>query len=357
MLGSPSWQDGSSAPAPGGCQSAGYMLVMLCQLPAWVPKQSTFPKAVSQFLSQQTGTEASSCHHCRAKPAGPWHPQPPLTQHKPLLSAPGIPAGSTCSSAALSQTQPSESRGQRPHWGPSQRTFQSDAGGQEHRPSQGTQGQPQHTQGPLVLLLSCPWLSESSSPSTLSTTLLPSAATLRMFHELSIFAPARSPGASCCPGSSQSREAPETNHSPGNSSACGQGRQSNQRQQGGMLLGGPCPGTTEPLQHPGCFGTGHTALACQDSVGTLSFGQLFPPFLCLQSNMSQPGRQAKQRSCPAASALSPHAVLFQQKPYSMQINHPIPCKPARHWVLPTRPPSPGVQRALQPVYPDFNRPL
>lgn len=121
--------------------------------------------------------------------------------------------------------------------------------------------------------------------------------------------------------------------------------------------GGPCPGTTEPLQHPGCFGTGHTALACQDSVGTLSFGQLFPPFLCLQSNMSQPGRQAKQRSCPAVSALSPRAVLFQQKPYSMQINHPIPCKPAQHWVLPTRPPSPGVQRALQPVYPDFNRPL
>lgn len=72
----------------------------------------------------------------------------------------------------------------------------------------------------------------------LSTTLLPSAATLRMFHELSIFAPARSSGASCCPGSSQSREAPETNHSPGNSSACGQGRQSKQRQQGGMLLGG-----------------------------------------------------------------------------------------------------------------------
>lgn len=124
--------------------------------------KSMAPKAVSQFLSQQTGTEASSCHHCRAKPAGPWHPQPPLTQHKPLLSAPGIPAGSTRSSAALSQIRPSESRGQQPHWGTSQRTFQSDAGGQEHCPSQGTRGQAQHTQGPLVLLLSCPWLSESS---------------------------------------------------------------------------------------------------------------------------------------------------------------------------------------------------
>lgn len=67
--------------------------------------------------------------------------------------------------------------------------------------------------------------------------------------------------------------------------------------------------------------------------------------------LQPPGSKTHQRSCSAVIS-PPHTVLPQQKPHSMQINHPI----AHEQLCPI----PFLSRAagtLQPVYPDFTQQL
>lgn len=151
---------------------------------------------------------------------------------------------------------------------------------------------------------------------------------------------------------------PKQTTAQGTAAPAGRADKASRGSREGCCWGGPMPRHHRASAAPRLFWDRTHSSGVPGQRGNSELWAAFSSFP-LPAEQHEPARQASQAevlpcclSFVSPRCFIPAETLF----YANKSPHPLQASPALG-PSNTRPPSPGVQRALQPVYPDFNRPL